>query len=31
MIRSFRDGVGIKGPYGHLIDLDFHDGVVSKK
>jgi pilus assembly protein CpaC len=31
MIRGFRDGVGIKGPYGHLIDLDFPDGVVSKK
>ncbi|MGB3901060.1 MAG: type II and III secretion system protein family protein [Mesorhizobium sp.] len=31
MIRGFRDGVGIKGPYGHLIDLDFRDGVVSKK
>ena len=31
MIRKIRNGEGVKGPYGHLIDLDFPDGVVTKK
>jgi pilus assembly protein CpaC len=31
MIRKIRNGEGIKGPYGHLIDLDFPNGVVTKK
>lgn len=31
MIRRFRDGKGIVGPYGHIIDLDFKDQLVVKK
>lgn len=31
MIRKFRNGDGIIGPYGHIIDLEFDDGVVAKK
>lgn len=31
MIRKFRDGDGIIGPYGHRIDLTFGDGYVAKK
>ncbi len=31
MIRAFRDGDGIIGPYGHIIDLDFDDALISKK
>ena len=31
MIRKFRNGEGIIGPYGHIIDLEFDDGVVAKK
>jgi len=31
MIISFRDGVGIVGPYGHMIDLEFSDALVTKK
>jgi pilus assembly protein CpaC len=31
MIRKFRDGEGVKGPYGHRIVLDFPDGFVGKK
>ncbi|MCA0043920.1 type II and III secretion system protein family protein [Celeribacter litoreus] len=30
-IRGFRDGVGINGVYGHIIDLEFEDGVIAKK
>ena len=31
MIRSFQDGEGIVGPYGHIIDLEFDDAVITKK
>ncbi|MEO1453763.1 MAG: type II and III secretion system protein family protein [Pseudomonadota bacterium] len=31
MIRAFRDGEGIAGPYGHLIDLEFEDGLLVDK
>jgi pilus assembly protein CpaC len=31
MIRKFRNGEGIDGPYGHMIDLDFDDAVIAKK
>jgi pilus assembly protein CpaC len=31
MIRSFVDGTGIVGPYGHMIDLEFDDALVQKK
>ena len=31
MIRSFVDGTGIIGPYGHMIDLEFDDALVQKK
>jgi pilus assembly protein CpaC len=31
MIRAFRDGDGIIGPYGHIIDLEFDDALISKK
>ncbi|MFD1196047.1 type II and III secretion system protein family protein [Seohaeicola saemankumensis] len=31
MIRSFVDGEGIIGPYGHMIDLEFDDALVQKK
>jgi len=31
MVRNFRAGEGIVGPYGHLIDLEFEDGYVVKK
>lgn len=31
MIRSYRTGEGVDGPYGHIIDLDFKDGPVKKK
>ena len=30
-IRRFRDGAGVVGPYGHIIDLEFEDGVIKKK
>jgi pilus assembly protein CpaC len=31
LLRAFRDGEGIVGPYGHLIDLEFEDGLIVKK
>jgi pilus assembly protein CpaC len=31
MIRKFRTGEGIVGPYGHRIDLEFGDGYAVKK
>lgn len=31
MIRAFRDGEGIAGPYGHLIELEFEDGLLVDK
>lgn len=31
MIRSFVDGSGIVGPYGHMIDLEFDDALIKKK
>ena len=30
-LRRFRDGTGIVGPYGHIIDLEFDDAFVAKK
>lgn len=30
-LKRFRDGDGVVGPYGHLIDLEFEDGVIVKK
>ena len=31
MLRRFREGEGVVGPYGHIIDLEFEDGVIKKK
>jgi len=31
MLRKFREGEGIVGPYGHMIDLEFEDGIIVKK
>mgnify|MGYP003564223526 CR=1 FL=1 len=31
MIRAFELGEGVVGPYGHLIDLEFDDGLAVKK
>ncbi|MFY0666070.1 MAG: type II and III secretion system protein family protein [Natronospirillum sp.] len=31
LLRSFREGDGVVGPYGHIIDLEFDDGVIKKK
>lgn len=31
LLRRFRDGDGIVGPYGHIIDLEFADGIITKK
>ncbi len=31
LLRRFRDGTGVVGPYGHMIDLEFEDGVIKKK
>lgn len=31
MIKSFRTGEGVIGPYGHMIDLEFSDAVIEKK
>lgn len=31
MIKRFRTGEGVIGPYGHLIDLEFGDAVIEKK
>lgn len=31
MIKSFRSGAGVIGPYGHMIDLEFSDAVIEKK
>ncbi len=30
LLRRFRDGAGVVGPYGHMIDLEFEDGVIEK-
>lgn len=30
VIQGYRDGNGISGPYGHIIDLEFDDGVIKK-
>ena len=30
LLRRFRDGTGVVGPYGHMIDLEFDDGVIEK-
>jgi pilus assembly protein CpaC len=31
LLKRFRDGHGIVGPYGHMIDLEFEDGIIDKK
>lgn len=31
LLRRFADGDGVVGPYGHLIDLEFEDGLITKK
>ncbi|WP_203232291.1 type II and III secretion system protein family protein [Gemmobacter caeruleus] len=31
MIRGFRSGDGVLGPYGHIIDLEFDDALIKKK
>ncbi|MDU8913272.1 type II and III secretion system protein family protein [Aestuariicoccus sp. MJ-SS9] len=31
LLRRFREGEGVVGPYGHIIDLEFEDGVIEKK
>ena len=31
LLRKFREGDGVVGPYGHLIDLEFEDGIIVKK
>lgn len=30
LLRQFRDGDGVVGPYGHMIDLEFEDGIIEK-
>ena len=30
LIRRFRDGEGVVGPFGHMIDLEFEDGLLAK-
>lgn len=30
-VKNFKNGVGVAGPYGHIIDLEFADGVITKK
>lgn len=31
LLKYFREGEGVVGPYGHIIDLEFEDGLVVKK
>lgn len=31
MIRAFRNGEGVVGPYGHIIDLEFDDALIKKQ
>ncbi|MCA0941688.1 type II and III secretion system protein family protein [Yangia mangrovi] len=31
LLRRFREGSGVVGPYGHMIDLEFDDAVIAKK
>ena len=31
LLRRYRDGEGIIGPYGHIIDLEFDDDIIIKK
>lgn len=31
LLRRYREGTGVVGPYGHMIDLEFEDGVIKKK
>ncbi|MFY0692781.1 MAG: type II and III secretion system protein family protein [Paracoccaceae bacterium] len=31
LLRQFREGEGVVGPYGHMIDLEFDDAVINKK
>ncbi len=31
LLRRFREGEGIVGPYGHMIDLEFDDAIINKK
>lgn len=30
MIRSYRNGEGVDGPYGHIMDLEFKDALIKK-
>ncbi len=30
LLRNFREGKGVVGPYGHIIDLEFKDAVIAK-
>ncbi|MCI2400418.1 type II and III secretion system protein family protein [Aliiroseovarius subalbicans] len=30
MLRAFREGEGVVGPYGHIINLEFEDGLIVK-
>ena len=31
LLRKFREGEGVVGPYGHMIELDFDDAIINKK
>ncbi len=31
LLRKFREGEGVVGPYGHIIELDFDDAIINKK
>ncbi|WP_212523411.1 type II and III secretion system protein family protein [Actibacterium sp. MT2.3-13A] len=31
LLRRFAEGDGVIGPYGHMIDLEFEDGLIEKK
>lgn len=31
LLRRFREGESVVGPYGHMIDLEFDDGIIAKK
>ncbi|PRY72905.1 type II and III secretion system protein family protein [Marivita geojedonensis] len=31
LLRKFREGEGVVGPYGHIIELEFEDALINKK
>lgn len=31
LLRGYAEGDGVVGPYGHMIDLEFEDGLIKKK